>query len=120
MNDNENIVNFPTKARKEKVKNDRIEAGGFTMNPSSPYTFDSISFNFDPFGDTIKFNFDCNNINYSPILNQPTKLERLMDQCCTLQKRIVFHAASENDVILKMIEDKIEEALYLANLNENI
>ena len=120
MNDNENVVDFPTKDRKEQVKRDRIGAGGFSMSPPSPYTFDSISFNFDGLGDTIKFNFDQHTINYGPILNQPTKLERMMDRCNDLQKRIVFHAAHENDTILKMIEDKIEEALYLANLNKNI
>lgn len=121
MNDNDNIVDFPTKDRKEQVKRDRIGAGGFNITtPSHQYTFDSISFNFDGLGDTIRFNFDQNSVNYSPILNQPTKLERMMDRCNDLQKRIVFHAAHENDTILKMIEDKIEEALYLANLNENI
>lgn len=120
MNDNENVVDFPTKDRKEQVKRDRIGAGGFNMGPPAQYTFDSITFNFDGMGETIKFDFDQNTINYGAILNQPTKLERMMDRCNDLQKRIVFHVAHENDTILKMIEDKIDEALYLANLNKNI
>lgn len=120
MNDNDNIVSFPTEERKEKVKNDRINAGGFNFNLPSSYIYDNISFNFDNFGDTIKFDFNSNSINYSTLMNQPTKLERMMDQCCALQKRIVYHAACNNDTILSMIEDKINEAMHLANLNKNI
>jgi hypothetical protein len=40
--------------------------------------------------------------------------------CNDLQKRIVYHTAMENDILLKMINDKIAEALDLANLNKNI
>jgi len=123
MNDNtdDNIISFPTDKRKDDVKRDRIAQQGFTVPTlNSFYNFDTIKFNFDGLGNDPVFVPVSTSINYSPVLNQPTKLERMMDMCNDLQKRIVYHTAMENDILLKMIDDKIAEALDLANLNKNI
>lgn len=122
MNDNDNIVNFPTEQRKQEVRKGRVENQGFTVPVGDNfYTYDTITFNFDGLGtDLVSVPTNQIKIDYTPILNQPTNLERLMDKCNNLQKRIVYHTAMDNDVLLKMIEDKINEALDLANLNKNI
>jgi hypothetical protein len=123
MNDNtdDNIISFPTDKRKDDVKRDRIAQQGFTVPTlNSFYNFDTIKFNFDGLGNDPVFVPVSTSINYSPVLNQPTNLERMMDMCNDLQKRIVYHTAMENDILLKMINDKIAEALDLANLNKNI
>lgn len=124
MNDNtdDNIISFPSDKRKEDVRRDRIEQQGFVL-PTVPqfYSFDTIKFNFDGMdGGPVFIPMPSNTIDYSPTLNQPTKLERLMDQCNDIQKRIVYHVAKDNNVLLDMIEDKIKEALALANLNKDL
>lgn len=122
MNDNDNILNFPTDKRKEDVRKDRVQQQGFTIPVLDQfYSYDTIKFNFEGIENGPVFiPVSTNTINYSPVLNQPTKLESLMDQCNNLQKRIVFHTAKNNTVLLNMIEDKIKEALALANLNKDL
>lgn len=122
MNDNDNILNFPTEKRKEDVRKDRVEQQGFTVPVLDQfYSYDTITFNFSGLGsDPVYIPMNQIKMDYTPILNQPTKLERMMDKCNDLQKRIVYHTAMDNDVLLKMIEDKLTEALDLANLNKNI
>lgn len=122
MNDNDNILSFPTEKRKEEVRKDRIDQQGFTVPAFNQfYNFDTITFNFDNIpNEPVCIPMNHLKVDYSPVLNQPTKLERLMDRCNDLQKRIVYHVAKDNDVLLSMIEDKINEALDLANLNKNI
>ncbi len=124
MNDNtdDNIISFPTDKRKEEVYRDRVENQGFTIpTPNQFYSYDTIKFNFDGLGnDPIFVPLNGPKIDYSPVLNQPTKLENLMDQCNDLQKRIVYHVAQNNDVLLKMIEDKLNEALTLANFTKDL
>jgi hypothetical protein len=44
----------------------------------------------------------------------------MMDQCNDLQKRIVYHTAINNDLLLKMIEDRLQELLDLAKLSKNV
>jgi hypothetical protein len=120
MNDNDNIVSFPTGKRKEEVLKDRIEHQGFTIPVfEQPYNYDVISFNFDNM-DPVHIHMANPKFDYSPILNQPTKLERMMDQCNDLQKRIVYHTAINNDLLLKMIEDRLQELLDLAKLSKNV
>jgi hypothetical protein len=122
MNDNDNILSFPTDKRKEEVRKDRIDQQGFTVPAFNQlYNYDTITFNFDSIpSEPIYVPMNHIKIDYSPVLNQPTKLERMMDRCNDLQKRIVYHVAKDNDQLLKMIDDKIQEALDLANLNKNI
>ncbi len=122
MNDNDNILSFPTDKRKEEVRKDRIDQQGFTVPAFNQlYNYDTITFNFDNIpSEPIYVPMNHIKIDYSPVLNQPTKLERMMDRCNDLQKRIVYHVAKDNDQLLKMIDDKIQEALDLANLNKNI
>lgn len=124
MNDNtdDNIISFPTNKRKDDVRRDRIEQQGFTIPSMNQfYDYDTIKFNFDGLdGGPVFIPMSQTTIDYTPVLNQPTKLESLMDQCNNLQKRIVFHTAKNNTVLLKMIEDKIKEALALANLNKDL
>ncbi len=122
MNDNDNILSFPTEKRKEEVRKDRVDQQGFTVPAFNQfYNFDTITFNFDNIpNEPVYVPMNHLKVDYSPVLNQPTKLERLMDRCNDLQKRIVYHVAKDNDVLLSMIEDKINEALDLANLNKNI
>ncbi len=122
MNDNDNILSFPTDKRKEEVRKDRIDQQGFTIPAFNQlYNYDTITFNFDSIpSEPIYVPMNHIKIDYSPVLNQPTKLERMMDRCNDLQKRIVYHVAKDNDQLLKMIDDKIQEALDLANLNKNI
>lgn len=124
MNDNtdDNIISFPTDKRKDDVRRDRIEQQGFTIPSMNQfYDYDTIKFNFDGLdGGPVFIPMSQTTIDYTPVLNQPTKLESLMDQCNNLQKRIVFHTAKNNTVLLNMIEDKIKEALALANLNKDL
>jgi len=127
MNDNGNIVSFPTKERKGEVMRERTrKIDDFSSSPQS-YNLNHMTFNSDGWGgwtlpnfdgDTISFS-NINNINWSPSFG-PTDtnlLTSIIDRCASIQKNCITAGNREDVIALQHVLDKLEEALVLSKIS---
>jgi len=119
MNDNDNVVDFPTQQRKQTVKTEREGISPFYVVPSQNvnYTFsmDGIDIDFSQFSSAP---VDTNLVTWTTTTNTNAAddLSRIIDLCSTLQKNSAQQALKCNQVVLKMIEDKLCEAVSISRM----
>ena len=128
-NDNDNVVNFPTKERKDDVMQERTRKINDFSSPSQSPNYKITSFvvdgvdwkkwtppNFDSIDDaTISFE----NINWSFNLtnSNQTILADVMDLCNDIQKQCIGLSVDNNATQLNMVLDKLREALVLSKIS---
>ena len=128
-NDNDNVVNFPTKERKDDVMQERTRKINDFSSPSQSPNYKITSFvvdgidwqkwtppNFDSIDDgTISFE----NINWSLNLtnSNQTILADVMDLCNSIQKQCIGLSVNNDSIQLNMVLDKLREALLLSKIS---
>ena len=129
MNDNDdNIVEFPTKDRKKEVMKERSKKiTDFSSSFSSPYTYTNVSFSTEGFErwippeigqDTISFS-NLQDINWVPSFgpNDTNLLTSIVDRCAAIQKQCISAGARQDAIALQHVLDKLEEALMLSKIS---
>jgi hypothetical protein len=127
MNDNDNIVEFPTKERKGEVMRERTRKTNDFSSLHQSYNLNNMTFNSDGWekwtppsfdGDTISFS-NINNVNWAPSFG-PTDtnlLTSIIDRCASIQKNCITAGNREDIIALQHVLDKLEEALVLSKIS---
>jgi len=127
MNDNDNIVEFPTKERKGEVMRERTRKTNDFSSLTQSYILNNMTFNSDGWekwtppnfdGDTISFS-NINNVNWSPSFG-PTDtnlLTSIIDRCASIQKNCITAGNREDVIALQHVLDKLDEALLLSKIS---
>lgn len=109
---NDNIVEFPTKDRKDEVAKDRSKKMTDYYKPS--YNFNSITF------DDISINFSkFENTKWTPMFSQTDTnlLTAIVDRCAAIQKQCITVSTDQETVTLQHVLDKLDEALMLSKIS---
>ena len=129
MNDNnDNIVEFPTKDRKSSVTKERThKINDFSSPFLSPYNLASVSFSTSGFEKWIPPSFDCDTITFSNLDNTkwcpsfgPTDtnlLTSIVDRCAAIQKQCITAGSNKDTIALQHVLDKLDEALLLSKIS---
>jgi len=128
MNDNDgNIVEFPTKDRKDEVKKERARKTNDFSGQFSSYNLNSITYSssgFEPWvpelfnGDTISFS-NLTNSNWAPSFgpNDTNLLTAIVDRCANIQKNCIGAGNRSDTLVLQHVLDKLDEALLLSKIS---
>ena len=128
MNDNDNIVEFPTKNRKDEVTKERTQKiNDFSSSFPSTYNLTSVSFSTSGFEKWIPPSFDCDTITFSNLDKTkwcpsfgPTDtnlLTSIVDRCAAIQKQCITAGSNQETIALQHVLDKLNEALLLSKIS---
>jgi hypothetical protein len=128
MNDNDNIVEFPTKERKSSVTKERTQKiNDFSSSFTPSYNLNSMSVTMSGFDkwipplfneDTISF-ANLNNSKWCPSFG-PTDtnlLTSIVDRCAAIQKQCIIAGSNQETIALQHVLDKLDEALLLSKIS---
>ena len=127
MNDNDdNIVNFPTKERKGEVMRERTRKTNDFPSSFSNYNINSITYSSSGFTPWVPTNFDDDTISFSNLTDVkwtpsfgPTDtnlLTSIVDRCASIQKNCISAGNRQDVIVLRHVLDKLEEALVLSKI----
>jgi hypothetical protein len=128
MNDNDgNIVEFPTKERKDEVTRDRARKTKDFSSPFSSYSLNSVTFSSDGWekwtppsfdGDTISFS-NLTDVNWIPTFGpiDTNLLTSIVDRCAAIQKSCINAGSQADTIALQHVLDKLDEALLLSKIS---
>ena len=128
MNDNDNIVEFPTKSRKDDVMKERTQKiNDFSSSFPPSYNLNSMSFTISGFDKWIPPSFDedtisftnLNNSNWCPSFgpNDTNLLTSIIDRCADIQKQCITAGSNQETIALQHVLDKLNEALLLSKIS---
>lgn len=125
MSDNDNIVEFPTKGRKDEVAKDRAKKVTDYTSPS--YNLNSITFSSTGYEHWNPDSLDDVSISFSKLEDTkwvpsfgPTDtnlLTAIVDRCAAIQKQCITAGADQATITLQHVLDKLDEALLLSKIS---